>query len=371
MQSYDKYILSTGTHYIANSGKDENGTYKNGRAGDQTGHEWELKKWYNRPWSVVLRWPDIQAALLDARMSCAAALNDKVGYDQYQRKSYWTQLEKAGYDPSKITVACEEDCTAGVTANWKGVGYLLGIESLKELGTDTYSGNMKSRFVKAGFKALTAKKYLNSPDYLLPGDVLLYENHHAAANVTYGKYVRPADGKVPEIPDSSVPTVPEAEGLKRGDMGDDVRAMQRLLLKWDPDCLPAYGADGDFGKETEKALKAFQAAAGLTVNGVYDEATRRALAEATAEKPEGTPAETPSGGCGEDGCPIWVEITGGSVNVRSAPGTEGTRVIGTAHRGELLAWQGESRTVDGRAWYLVDYKNQNGWVSGKYARLSE
>ena len=364
MQSYDKYILSTGTHWIANSGKDENGTYKNGKAGDQTGHEAELRKWYNRPWSVVLRWPNIQAALLDARMSCAMCLNDKVGYDQNQRKSYWAQLEKAGYDPSKITVACEEDCTAGVTANWKGVGYLLGIESLKALGTDTYSGNMKSRFVKAGFKALTAKKYLDSPDYLLPGDVLLYEHHHAAANVTYGKYVRPSDGKVPE---TDVPTVPEVEGLKRGDMGDDVRAMQRLLLKWDAVCLPKYGADGDFGSETEQALRAFQAANGLNVNGVYDEATRRALAEATAEKP----AETPSGGCGEDGCPIWVEITGGSVNVRSAPGTEGTRVIGTAHRGDELPYQGEKRNVDGREWYLVEFKGQNGWVSSKYARYAE
>ena len=45
MQSYDKYIMSTGTHYISNSGKDENGTYHGGKAGDQSGHEWGLKKW--------------------------------------------------------------------------------------------------------------------------------------------------------------------------------------------------------------------------------------------------------------------------------------------------------------------------------------
>ena len=31
-----KYIYSTGTHYIANSGHDERGRYNSGQAGDQT-----------------------------------------------------------------------------------------------------------------------------------------------------------------------------------------------------------------------------------------------------------------------------------------------------------------------------------------------
>ena len=39
MQNYKKYILSTGTHYISNSGSDENGAYHGGKAGDQSGHE--------------------------------------------------------------------------------------------------------------------------------------------------------------------------------------------------------------------------------------------------------------------------------------------------------------------------------------------
>lgn len=56
--NYDKYLYSTGTHYISNSGKDENNGTKGGKAGDQTGHEFEVKKWYSRPWTVVLRYPD-------------------------------------------------------------------------------------------------------------------------------------------------------------------------------------------------------------------------------------------------------------------------------------------------------------------------
>jgi peptidoglycan hydrolase-like protein with peptidoglycan-binding domain len=70
---------------------------------------------------------------------------------------------------------------------------------------------------------------------------------------------------------------PVTDALKRGDRGEAVRAMQQLLLKWNPDCLPEYGADGDFGKETEDAVKAFQKAAGLKESGIYDAATEAAL----------------------------------------------------------------------------------------------
>ena len=56
--THAKYINSTGTHYISNSGSDENGAYRGGQAGDQTGTEWRMRSWYNRPWSCVLRYPD-------------------------------------------------------------------------------------------------------------------------------------------------------------------------------------------------------------------------------------------------------------------------------------------------------------------------
>jgi len=46
---------------------------------------------------------------------------------------------------------------------------------------------MRSNFKKAGFIVLTDKKYLSGYEYLLPGDILLYENHHTATNITKGK----------------------------------------------------------------------------------------------------------------------------------------------------------------------------------------
>jgi hypothetical protein len=184
----DKYLYSKGTHYIANSGSDENKAYKGGQAGDQTGHEAELKKWYNRPWSVVLRYPVQAVALEIAKLSIAMCLNDRVGYDQGQRGTYWTALKAAGYDPSKVALS-EQDCTSGVSADVKAAGHICGIPALENLPLCS-SRNMRAEFVKAGFIALTDKKYLNGPNDLLPGDILLYENHHAACNITLGKNVR-------------------------------------------------------------------------------------------------------------------------------------------------------------------------------------
>ena len=54
--------------------------------------------------------------------------------------------------------------------------------------------------------------------------------------------------------------------LMDGSEGSDVRALQEMLLSLGYE-LPRYGADGDFGAETEAALRAFQADAGLVADG--------------------------------------------------------------------------------------------------------
>jgi hypothetical protein len=42
--------------------------------------------------------------------------------------------------------------------------------------------------------------------------------------------------------------------IKKGDKGNNVRNLQLLLLKYDNKILPKYGADSDFGTETQNAL---------------------------------------------------------------------------------------------------------------------
>lgn len=186
MTDYAKYVNSPTKHYISNCGHDENNRYRGGKAGDQSGTEYYLRAWYNRPWSCVLRYPN--AAVRDhiAILAIDAALNDKIGYDQSQRTTFWTQLKAASYDPAAITVKCEADCTSSTAAIVKAVGFIMDIPALQRVSINTSSRNMRANFRNAGFVVLTEKKYLTSGDYLLPGDILLYEDHHAAINVTRG-----------------------------------------------------------------------------------------------------------------------------------------------------------------------------------------
>ena len=53
---------------ISNCGHDERGKYSGGKAGDQTGTEWQVINWYNRPWKCVLRHPNAATRKLIAQM---------------------------------------------------------------------------------------------------------------------------------------------------------------------------------------------------------------------------------------------------------------------------------------------------------------
>lgn len=256
--THAKYINSTGTHYISNSGHDENKAYRGGQAGDQTGTEWQMRSWYNRPWTVVLRYPDQTVALKIAQLGIDAALNDKIGYDQGQNRTYLNQLKAVGWEPSKIKTACEADCSAGVCANVTAAGYLLGIPALKN-HTGTYTGNMKNALVKAGFKALTDSKYLTGGDYLLPGDILLNENHHTATNVTIGSKV-----KKDWNPGTVTPTEPEQTTkyyrVRKSweDKASQIGAftvLENAILAVDAN--PGYAAFDDGGKQVYPKASAF------------------------------------------------------------------------------------------------------------------
>lgn len=253
---------------ISNSGHDENGRYSGGKAGDQGG-EWVIQSWYNRPWSCILRHPDKKVREEIAKLARAAALNNKIGYDQNQRTTFWNQLKKVGYDPAKITVACEADCSAGVAAIVKAVGYRLDIDKLKNVSEDAYTGNLRAVLKNAGFECFTESKYRTSSSYLLKGDVLLYDGHHTCINLdNSGK----AGG-------SSA-----SDGiLRKGDSGSTVKTMQTKLIACGYSCGPD-GADGDFGSDTLKALKKFQTAYKLEVDGEYGPKSKAKLEAVYKEK---------------------------------------------------------------------------------------
>ena len=247
---------------ISNSGSDEHGNYKGGAAGDNTGKEWYIRDWYNRPWNCVLRHPDPAVRACIADLATKAANNNKIGYDQYQRQTYWTELQKVGYDPSKITTACEADCSAGVIANVKAAGHLLGRKELQGI-TCTYTGNMRSGLKAAGFACLTDSKYLTGSSYLVAGDILLNDQHHTATAVTNG--VNSGNGSV--SPAASMPLI------KKGSKGSAVLQLQKILNS------KGYklSEDSDFGPATEAAVKAFQKANHLETDGEVGPLTWAAL----------------------------------------------------------------------------------------------
>ena len=171
---------------ISNCGHDENGKYSNGKAGDQTVTEWQIRTFYVYPWNCVLRHPNAAVREQIAENGEKAAKNDNIGYDQLQRATYWKQLAAVNYDPAKIKTPCETDCSAGVLANVKAAGYTLNIDKLKKINENGYTGSMKKQLEEAGFIVLTDSKYLKSDEYLLRGDILLNEGHHTATNLTDG-----------------------------------------------------------------------------------------------------------------------------------------------------------------------------------------
>lgn len=69
----------------------------------------------------------------------------------------------------------------------------------------------------------------------------------------------------------TLPTLKKGQYFKKGDKGADVLKIQKFLLWYDKNCLPKYGADSDYGDETTKAVKAFQKANGLLVDGEFGE----------------------------------------------------------------------------------------------------
>lgn len=314
---------------VGSARSDENRKAYGGKAGDQTGREVSTQAWYlhSKGWRVF-RAKDAAKAERIARCMQAACDNSHVGYDQWQRNTLYTAAEPLKFDVAKVTKDVETDCSALVRVCCAYAG-ILGLPA------DFRTGNMPSNLLKTGaFTELVGSKYTASSDYLRRGDILVTRTSgHTVVVLSNGP--------------KAEPVAPEVPGLRRGDKGDDVRAMQRALLIWDGECLPKYGADGAFGGETETALKRFQAAKGLPETGIYDTATERALT-----------------GIGR---PQTILVTGGSVYVRSAPNTDG-RILGVLHQGDMLPYQGQDSE---NGWHLVEYLDENAWISGKYSTITD
>ena len=129
---------------------------------------------------------------------------------------------------------------------------------------------------------VTAKKLSKTdhvdPEHLWKGLGLSYSLK------TLRNDVAAAMGKKPVEPSPAAPTTEAKETrytmtmrtLKRGSKGEDVRALQILLIGRGYSC-GNYGADGDFGGATEAAVRSYQNPRGLTIDGIAGPATMGSL----------------------------------------------------------------------------------------------
>ena len=171
---------------IANCGSNEFGSGYGGQAGDQTGNEYRVRTWYSRPWNCVLRYPDLQKAIVIAQVSRDAANNNNIGYDMGQRMTFYNQLKAVGWNPASITTPCESDCSASTSACIIAAGHKTGDSRLMSISPSLTTYVMRSSLKAAGFMLLTDSRYLSSDAYLLPGDILLNDNAHVAVNLDSG-----------------------------------------------------------------------------------------------------------------------------------------------------------------------------------------
>lgn len=316
----------------------ENGTIR-GKAGDQTGKEVCTRNWYkhSKGWKVV-RCIDPTMREYIAEAMEKAAKNDLIGYDQIENDTLWNQIDDKGFDPSKVTEATETDCARLVRVC---VQYACEKVGKNITIPDFYTATLASKLKSTGlFTVLTASKYTTQDDYLVRGDILVTQTKGHTAVVL-------SNGSKASSTTSSTTSTKEYEFgsriLKNGMKGSDVKELQERLNKLGYNCGKA---DSEFGDNTEKAVKKFQTAKKLEVDGIVGDETFEALKKLSTKV---------------------VLVTGGTVYVRPTNNTSRPHIM-IARKNEKYEWISTS-TENG--WHQIVTKKGNGWISNNYTKVME
>lgn len=262
---YDMYMKGGNmTATIGSARIDENGHAHGGKAGDQTGREVSEQKYYKHSgggWRAFrLKDPDqAQRAAYAMRGACN---NRNWGYDQYQRTTGMKAVAKYGYDPSKLNVPAETDCSNLVRTCFI---YATG----KDPGDFDTSGEANA-LLRTG---LVTEVMFNQDTGkgLCDGDILVTVRKGHTVIVTDGTK---RTGTIAHTRGDNYMFV--AEAFKRGDKNMSVFLFQQLFnarnawYKWGQKSL---ALDKDCGPATEEAVKWYQKQRGLTADGVCGQAT--------------------------------------------------------------------------------------------------
>ena len=332
---------------IGSARADENGGIKNGKAGDQkSGKEVSTQNWYkhSKGWRVfVCNIPAMRPIMADLMQQ--ACDNNNIGYDQNQRTTLTKYLPGANYIIRKVTTKCETDCSRLVIDIINCAFKQLGIKA--EIPNGNTSTLPKLLLNSGYFEEWKGDKYTGSSAYLPMGTILNTKTKgHVVMTIT--------DGDRVESEFVSDTYKLGERILRNGCEGDDVKELQSMLIQLDYD-LGKWGADGDFGDATEKAVRHFQTIAKVAVDGEVGSETLAALEKAFKVED----------GDGEPKNPKHVRIVGGNCYVRTEPNTSAAK-LDVVCEGKILPYKGQ-KSEDG--WLAVEYKAKTAWVSGKYGKL--
>ena len=232
---------------IGHASIDENGRATGGAAGDQPGKEVCIRTCYAKGWKVLLRAKDPAVRKKIALACIAVCKNDNTGYDQSGRNTLLTQGQKVNWDCAEIDIPNESDCSSFVAACVQAAGV-----DIWDGGNAPTTSTLEYVLTATGaFEALRDSKYLTGTDYLLEGDILLKPGSHVVMVLDDGAKAVHMEENIPVYYSVRLPL------LTKGMKGDTVKVMQQLLLAKGY-ALPKFGANGDYGAETENALLLFQ-----------------------------------------------------------------------------------------------------------------
>lgn len=236
---------------IGHARGDENGNTHGGKAGDQTGKEVCISDYYEHKKG----WRVLRAVNEGVREKIAMAMeracgNDNIGYDQWQRDTLLNAVKNYGYDPAAAKTLCETDCSALVRVC---CAYAFGFDLVEKFASG-------SRFSTANMAVILLKTNLFcevTDGTKERGDILVTKTQGHTAVVLSDLEIKKEMG----WNEMNIMT------LRKGMTGSYVKSLQILLAGLGYD-LGKYGADGDFGSATEKAVKNLQKNNALDIDGI-------------------------------------------------------------------------------------------------------
>lgn len=264
------------TIYLAQSSIDENGNIHGGQAGNQSGKELNTTTFYSsssRPWLFILRAADERVRAEVVKQAKAGVANPYIGYDQWERNTLLSQAKAANWQLANIKTPCETDCSAfGAVCIIAAVYNVLGSSAGDAVYNALYAGGNLPATMNMKQKGQSCSPYItvvnfNGSGSLQNGDVLTRDGHTvivvdgaiAGATLTTG---------TTSVSSNTYPC--------KGWKGESVKNIQRALINKGYSCGNS-GVDGDFGKDTNAAVIAFQRDNGLEQDGIVGPLTQAKL----------------------------------------------------------------------------------------------